>query len=254
MAIQGNNDSGDDSENNDGHNIIRMPSSRPSQKDKDNDNGFKITVIQGQPDNPAPFINLPPLTRILVSGILAIHLVMELVFDPVQQYWVISHFGFTPAYYTGALPFGWPGVAGPVSYAFLHGGWTHLFMNGAMLMAFGAGLERWMGGRKLGAFMLLCSLISAFLHLAFNIGSDHPVIGASGAISGMFAAALVMLKETRNYSTGSRYGFMPFIILWIGVSIVFGAIGGPNGESIAWAAHIGGFLAGFALIGLFRPR
>lgn len=195
-----------------------------------------------------PAINLPPMTKFLVIALILIEAVMKLALTEVQQYWVMSHFGFVPAYYSGAAAFGWPGLVGPVTYGFLHGGWTHVGLNVLMLMAFGAGLERWMGWKRLGFLMLACSVIAALIHLAFNIGSDHPVIGASGAISGMFAAAMVMLQQTRRYDTG-RFGLLPFALIWVGISVAFGMMGGPNGENVAWIAHIGGFLAGLALIG-----
>jgi membrane associated rhomboid family serine protease len=257
MTVQGSNDENGDSENKNDHesNIIQMPPSGRRHEGR-----VKVTIIQGRPAGQTahpghpPLINLPPFTRIMVFSILLIEIAMKFVFDPVQQYWIMTHFGFTPAYYTGVIPFDWPAIVGPFSHPFLHGGWTHVFMNGAMLMAFGAGLERWMGWKNLGLFMLCCSLAAAAIHLTFNLDSSNPVIGASGAISGMFAAAMVMLKETNRYSPGGNYGFMPFIIVWIGISVLFGVIGGPNGENIAWIAHIGGFLAGFALIRVFKPR
>src|SRR5690606_14425292 len=93
----------------------------------------------------------------------------------------------------------------------------------------------------------LCSLISVGIHFVFNFSSSVPVVGASGGISGLFAAALVMLQQ-RGAVPAGRYGLWPLIILWVIISILFGMMGGPDGSPVAWAAHIGGFLAGFLLL------
>ena len=106
--------------------------------------------------------------------------------------------GFVPAAFTGGAPFSLLTLATPVTYMLLHGGWMHLAMNGLMLMAFGAGVERWIGARRLLIFCLACGVISAFSHLWLNPHSDDPVIGASGALSGLFAAVLVMMNDMRS--------------------------------------------------------
>ncbi len=195
-----------------------------------------------------PLINLPPFTKWLTLVLLLIHAITYMVLNPVQQYALIENFGFIPAYYAGAIPFGWGAVAGPFTYAFLHGSWGHLFINRVMMVAFGAGLERWMGWRRMAVFMLACSLAAAIVQGVIDINSTNPVIGASGAISGMFAAAMIMLQQKGRTAIDGKFSLMPFILIWIGTSVLFGMMGGPSGESIAWPAHIGGFLAGFLLI------
>ena len=77
--------------------------------------------------------------------------------------------------------------------------------------------------------------------------SDAPIIGASGGISGIFAAVILLMKRNRMGFEG-RFGLWPFIILWIVIAGVFGALGSPDGGNVAWAAHIGGFFAGFLLL------
>ena len=103
-------------------------------------------------------------------------------------------------------------------------------------------------------FFVLCGLCGAALHFALNPFSVYPVVGASGGLSGFFAAALVMINRGRTgASIGSgRYGMWPFILLWIGISVLFGMMGSPDGGAIAWAAHVGGFLGGFAVLKLMR--
>lgn len=77
------------------------------------------------------------------------------------------------------------------------------------------------------------------------------MIGASGGISGLFAAAIVMMNKS-GQEMGGKVGILPFALLWIGLSIGFGMLGGPDGSLIAWAAHVGGFLGGFIALKLMR--
>lgn len=250
-----NNDDGSGNNTDDKSNVIPLRKPRRN-KSHHADSAAKIrtTIMMGgtrrAPGAAAhpPAINMPPMTKFLVITLVVIEAAMKLTLDPVQQYWVISHFGFVPALYSGDAALGWEAFLGPVTYAFLHGGWPHVGLNVLMLMAFGTGLERWMEWKRLALLMIACSVIAALIHFVFNIGSDNPVIGASGAISGMFAAAMVMLQQTQRFDTG-RFGLLPFALVWVGISVVFGMMGGPNGESVAWIAHIGGFLAGLALVG-----
>ena len=197
-----------------------------------------------------PLLALPPVTKYMILAFLAVHIITDVILNPEQQYWVFMNFGFVPGYYTGALPFGWQALTGPITFTFLHGGWTHIILNGFMMMAFGTGVERWMGGKRLLAFFMLCNLFAALAQFGLSPLSTAPVIGASGGLSGLFAAVLLMMQQQNGLGSGNRYGILPFIALWILISVLFGIIGGPGGGSVAWAAHIGGFLAGFVL---FKP-
>lgn len=218
---------------------------------REDDSSNVIPLRRREPDPPsgnnAPLINLPPLTKGLVLGLLAIHIGTLLV-SPVQRFWLFEHFGFIPAYYSGALPFDWPAVTGILTFTLLHSGWAHVLMNTVMLAAFGAGLERWMGWRRMLVFIIACNVFALFVHFILNLNSTAPVIGASGAISGLFAAAIIMLQQRGGMAPMGRFGYWPLIVLWVLISVGFGMMGGPGGESIAWAAHVGGFLAGFILL------
>lgn len=195
-----------------------------------------------------PLFNLPPVTQYFILALVAIHLFVTIFLSPEAEIFSITHFGFISAAYTGAegLPL-WSLVIAPFSYAFLHGSWMHLIMNCVMLMAFGSGLEKWMSGRRMLILFFGCSLVAIFLHFILNMDSFGPVIGASGGLSGLFAAAIVMLSE-RGMMPSGRRGIMIFVLLWIAISVLFGLMGGPDGSAIAWEAHIGGFLAGFVLL------
>jgi membrane associated rhomboid family serine protease len=214
---------------------------------------FKKAEKQPEPKPPRePFINLPPITKYLLILILAIHLVITFLISQEDLGWVIFNLGFTPAMWTGQSPYPFDiyAAVSPLTYIFLHGGWTHILMNCAMLMAFGAGIEQWMGARKFLIFFILCGILAIIAETIIHPFSINPVIGASGALSGLFAAVLILLQSQGKLPTG-KYGIWPFAAFWVGISLLFGLIGGSlAGGQIAWAAHLGGFIAGFLLLRL----
>ena len=199
-----------------------------------------------------PLINLPPMTKAILLVLIAVHAVLNFAVAPDVRGGIYQHFGFVPAIFTGHLPFVWTAIVTPFSYMLLHGGWMHLAVNGLMLAALGAGVERWMGPWRMLAFFTACGLIAAFAHLALNSGSTDPVIGASGGLSGLFAAVLVMMNQMRARAGMPVARMLPVALLWIVITVVSGMMGMPNDNSIAWAAHVGGFLGGFAVLRLMR--
>ncbi len=200
---------------------------------------------------PQPLINLPFLTKLLMGAFVAVHLVITYALPQSAMEWAYVHLGFVPGRFTGVLPFEPLALITPITHIFLHGSWLHLAMNTVMMAAFGSGIERWMGARRMAVFFFLCGLCGAAFHFALNMQSPYPVIGASGALSGLFAAAIIMLNRGRG-EMGGRFGILPFIILWIGITVGFGMMGTPDGQDIAWAAHLGGFLGGFLVLKLMR--
>lgn len=198
--------------------------------------------------NKGPLLALPPITKYMLLAFLIIHIITDVILTDPQQFWVFMHFGFIPGYYTDALTWNWGALTGPFTFTFLHGSWMHVILNGFMMMAFGTGVERSIGSKRMFIFFMLCNIAAALAQFAFSPHSLAPVIGASGGISGLFAAVLLMMHQSGQSNTNGRYGLLPFIALWIVISIAFGLIGGPDNSNIAWAAHIGGFLAGFVIL------
>jgi membrane associated rhomboid family serine protease len=196
-----------------------------------------------------PIINLPPVTKYMIMAIIIPFIITSFIMDDIDRIKTILTFGFIPGYFTGHIEFTWNAVLGIFTYIFLHGNITHLMMNVVMLAAFGTGVERWMGGKRMLIYFILCSAGALILHTALNHSSSTPVIGASGGLSGLFAAVLIMLQQRGAGGVG-KYGIWPFIAIWIVISILFGSVSTPGtgGHTVAWAAHIGGFLAGFILL------
>ncbi len=222
------------------------------EDDSDNaeDNVVRLPLQDNNPPPPTkePLINLPPVTKYFIALLVAIHGALQL-FSEEQRDWIYSHFGFVAGAYTGHAPFTVYAIAAPLTYMLLHGSWMHVGMNSVMLAAFGAGLERMMGGRKMLILFVLCGLAAIAVQFVAYPSSTDPVIGASGGITGLFAALLLVMQQMNG--SQSRYGIWPLVLVWIAAEVGFGLTGaGPGGGNVAWVAHIGGFLAG---LGLLRP-
>jgi len=149
---------------------------------------------------------------------------------------------------------------------FMHGGLAHLFGNLLFLWIFGDNLEHRMGKVKYLIFYLLCGLIASLAHVFTTLAFAHnssetlvPSLGASGAISGVLGGYILTHPHRRVRAIVLR-GFVTEIPAWaaIGLWFVFQLIsglgmlgGGSQAGGVAYAAHIGGFIAGLALIKIF---
>ena len=150
----------------------------------------------------------------------------------------------------------------------LHGSWTHLFINCLWLLAFGPIVARRFGSTLFVVFVLVCGVAGACTYLVLNWASPVPVVGASGAISGLMAAGLRMLPGQTPWAIQGETPLAPifsrqilmFSLVWSAINLLAGMTGlGMGGESalVAWQAHLGGFVTGLLLCGLFdrlRPR
>jgi len=197
-----------------------------------------------------PMINMPPVTKYLLGLILFIHIIVAYALSSEQVDWAFMNLGFVPQKFDLA-PFAPLTLTSLVTHMFLHGGWMHVIMNVFMLAAFGSGIEKWLGAKRFLILFFASGLFGVAAHYLLNTDSPFPMIGASGALSGLFAAAIVMLSRGQR-EMGGRFGILPFALLWIGISIGFGMLGGPDGSMVAWAAHVGGFLGGFVVMKAMR--
>ena len=146
-----------------------------------------------------------------------------------------------------------------VTSMFMHGGWAHLLGNMLFLWVFGDNIENRIGHIRYLIFYLVCGIIASLSHV-FVSGSDSliPSLGASGAISGVLGGYLLLFPSRRvRVIMGRGITTVPAFVA-LGIWIVFqvisqmGVLGGDQGGGgVAYAAHIGGFIAGLALIKLF---
>lgn len=214
---------------------------------------------RGYPNGPAPerrpdrgpAFNAPWPALLLVVLIVGGYAIQSRF--PIGQ--VVDAFAFSPA----ALEAGrWQTL---FTSLFVHGGWGHAVMNGAFALAFATPVARFFGERLAGilvffVFYLVCGALSSLGYAALHLGDALPLVGASGAISGLMGAA-ARLIDGRG---GLGRLFSPPVLgmggAWLVVNVLVGALGGGfvpgvGAAAVAWEAHVVGFLAGVLLIGLF---
>lgn len=142
-----------------------------------------------------------------------------------------------------------------LSSMFMHGDIMHIFGNMLFLFVFGDNLENILGHLRYAVFYILCGVAAAAAQIAMNSDSIIPMLGASGAISGILGGYLLMFPNRQVKAL--IFNFMttvPAYIalgIWIVYQIVLGYLSPSAGGGVAYAAHIGGFVAGFALIKVF---
>jgi membrane associated rhomboid family serine protease len=138
---------------------------------------------------------------------------------------------------------------------FMHGSWLHLIGNMLFLWIFGNNIEDRLGRIRFVFFYLLCGVSASLAHVLFNPHSLVPVIGASGAISGVMGAYLALFPTARVRTLVFVFILVTTIDIPAGVFLViwflFQFLSAGGGSGIAWLAHVGGFILGFLLIKIF---
>lgn len=233
-----------------------------------------MAFLQSAPPR-QPFFRAPPVVLWLIGGLAVLHLARVARPDN-QADAAVYAFGLYPLRYSHAFLEShmanpgtlWERAVPFVSYMGLHNDWTHLIVNGLFLLAFGPIVARRFGTALFLLFFAVCGVMGALAYLAFNWASPVPVVGASGAVSGLMAAALRMLPGQAPWAVPGETPLAPllsrqlliFTAVWIAINLLTGITGlGMGGENglIAWQVHLGGFAAGLLLCGPFdrlRPR
>ncbi|MPZ56443.1 MAG: rhomboid family intramembrane serine protease [Rhizobiales bacterium] len=229
-----------------------------------------------------PIFNVPPVVIGTIVVLALIHGLRVWLLPPFAEHEFILLFAFIPARYDPSfvLPGGLPGATGAeiwtfVTYALIHADALHLGLNALWLLPFGSALARRLGAGRFLAFLVVTAAAGSGAHLAMHFGETYPMVGASAAISGTMAAAMRFAfqrggplsawhsRDNAAYHVPavSLLGalrdprFLAFVAVWFGINAVFG-LGGlqlDNGQTVAWEAHIGGFVAGLLLFSLFDP-
>ena len=202
------------------------------------------------------------ITLLLVIANTAVFL-YKLTLGQTEGELFVSSFALIPArlfsaevFYDKALP----AAATILTSMFLHGGIPHIAGNMLYLWIFGNNVEDDMGRLRFILFYLLCGTAAAMTHALLNRSSIIPMIGASGAVSGVLGAYLLLYPRARVV-TLVFFGFfirtieLPALIVlgsWFVVQFFSALYASSSGGGIAWYAHVGGFVAGMVLIGLFK--
>jgi membrane associated rhomboid family serine protease len=145
---------------------------------------------------------------------------------------------------------------------FLHGGWMHLIGNMLYLWIFGNNVEEAMGHVRFVIFYVLCGLAAVFAEALPDTGSEIPMIGASGAISGVLGAYLLLYPHARVLVVipigfilqTLRLKAVWVLAFWFVFQLVSSLLAPKEGAGVAFGAHMGGFIAGMALVPLFKHR
>ncbi|OGW40052.1 MAG: rhomboid family intramembrane serine protease [Nitrospirae bacterium GWD2_57_9] len=203
------------------------------------------------------------ITTLLIVVNIAVY-VYEMLLGPraeffVQAFALVPRELFSPQLNAaGSIP-AWATV---ITSMFLHGGIFHVGGNMLYLWIFGNNIEDAMGRFRFVLFYALCGSIAAYSHAVLNATSAVPMIGASGAVSGVLGAYLMLYPRAR-VMTLVVFGFyirtmavpaMFVLGFWFILQFLNAALSPGTGAGIAWHAHIGGFIAGVTLIGLFKRR
>lgn len=216
-----------------------------------------------------PVFNLPAVVTAVVVVCVAVHLIRMFALDDEQNYLVMLHGAFFPVRYSGGYDIDLFALTSPFTSSLMHASWLHLGLNMVWLVAFGSPLANRIGVVRFILFWAACVIGSLALHFVSKPDDLVPVIGASGAISGMMGAAArygFRIDRSSNSAgfAGPRMTLMQtlvnrqaviFLGVWLLINLGAGAgldLSGSDG-SIAWEAHIGGMLTGLLLIGLFDP-
>jgi membrane associated rhomboid family serine protease len=230
-----------------------------------------------------PIFNIPAVVIAGLAIFVGIHALRSFLLTSEQDLELLLLFAFIPARYDTALLLegALPGGVGAqiwtfVTYAFIHADIAHLGMNSLWFVPFGSAVARRFGTSRFALFFAATAAAGAAAHLIAHAGEVFPVIGASAAVSGMMAAsmrfafqphgpvALWQQKDERAYhipalplhSALRDPRILAFLVVWFGLNLLFGLGSLPiagEGQSVAWEAHIGGFLAGLLLFSLFDP-
>ncbi|MBM4277763.1 MAG: rhomboid family intramembrane serine protease [Deltaproteobacteria bacterium] len=146
-----------------------------------------------------------------------------------------------------------------IASMFLHGGFFHILGNMWFLYIFGDNIEDRLGHVRYSIFYLLCGIAAGLIHLYTNWGSKIPTIGASGAISGIMGAYLILYSRSKILTLIPIFFFIQFVEIpafiflgyWLLIQLFSASFTPKNVGGIAFWAHIGGFIAGLVFIKIF---
>ncbi|MBZ6075493.1 rhomboid family intramembrane serine protease [Microvirga puerhi] len=251
-----------------------------------------------------PILNLPAVVAWSIGGLIAIHLLRTFLPEDtdfrilidwavIPARWSVAYGGVEAQEVLSALRHASPsGEASPfvalgqyvlqnedgrpwtaVTYALLHGSWSHVLINSIWLAAFGTPIARRCGAARFFALAVLSAIGGAVLYAYMNALQIMPMIGASAAVSGMMAAASWFMFAPADWHPEGRptqpherprerlidivrnRQVLIFLAVWFAANYVFGFVQplGVTDASVAWEAHIGGFLVGLGLFPVLDP-
>lgn len=230
------------------------------------------------PPRREPILNVPGVLAGTLLVLLVVHVVRLFMSEAAEVEFLLL-FAFIPARYDANIVANavWPGGLGAdiwtfVTYALIHADWMHLGFNAIWFLAFGTPVARRFGPSRFLAFCAVTAAAGALAHLVTHFGQLVPMVGASGTISGMMSGAMRFAFGGPLRFGGSDEAYrlpalslsealrdtriLAFIAVWFGLNLLFGLGSLPitgSEQTVAWQAHVGGFIAGLLLFSLFDP-
>ncbi|RWK55737.1 rhomboid family intramembrane serine protease [Mesorhizobium sp.] len=217
-----------------------------------------------------PVFNMPPVVLALIGICVVVHLIRFYWLTDDQDFSLLIRTAFIPIRYSGRFDLDFYAFSSPFTYAFLHGGFAHLAVNMVWLAAFGSPLANRFGALRFSLFFAATGLAAVLLFWAVHPLGQTPLVGASGAISGMMGAAARFGFRTDRSSGKAAFagaplpmaavfrsrGVVTFLAIWMVINLATGLVAFAPGidSQIAWEAHIGGFVAGFFGLRAFDRR
>lgn len=188
---------------------------------------------------------LPIFTIGMLIAIVAIHYyVSKLPTKALEAVYI--EYALFPARFAELGDYSLSALATFLTSAMLHANWPHVMANAYALFLFGLLSERFLGTFRVVLVYLASAVGGALLFLALNETSWIPLVGASGAISGLFGAAIVSAPPASRKSLASN------AVIWLALNVGLPALGTQDGGRIAWEAHLGGFLVGLVMGWMLR--
>jgi membrane associated rhomboid family serine protease len=229
-----------------------------------------------------PIFNVPAVVLWIIVVLVLIQAGREWLLTDDENLGFLLCFAFIPARYDTSLlgTESFPGGVGAqiwsfFTYALLHADFVHVGVNSIWFLPFGSAMARRFGTWRFLSFCAITAIAGAALHLLTRPRELFPMIGASAAVSGLMAASTRFVFQTggpldtfrAHHEAAFRVPAAPllvalrdsrimiFLVAWFGLNLLFGIVPSFPGieQSVAWQAHIGGFLAGLILFALFDP-
>ena len=201
---------------------------------------------------------IKPYVNWTIFGICVVVFIYELLLPPRQLETLFFQFGAIPAEISR-----FSDLYALITSMFLHGGWAHIIGNMLFLLVFGDNIEDAMGHLSYLLFYLLTGIAAGLAQVLLDVNSTIPLIGASGAISGVLGAYIVLFPHGKVRAV-VVFGFLQVIMvpawimigLWFVLQLISGiaSLGAAPGGGVAFWAHVGGFVAGALLVWIFRDK
>jgi membrane associated rhomboid family serine protease len=216
-------------------------------------------------DNPLQVIRFQTVTIAIVAANIILFMLTGALALPEFSNAVATGYGVVPVellHPSIVLPLSINPIPEPLTlltYMFLHGSWQHLLFNMAFLWVFADNIEDAFGHFGFALFFVLCGIAGAMAQAVMDPQSPIPVIGASGAVSGVLGAYILLYPKARLWVF--FYLPIPFRIpalivlgLWFALQVLAIFMPGPEAQTVALWAHVGGFVTGLVLTLLLRSR